>query len=91
MGTYQVQTNVQTMQTSIWTIGSTSKGWGAGGGREHLQKCDYPIQERMINCKITNPPYPLDVDLATQIEVCIVCMERVVRTWYIPLFNISKC
>jgi len=32
------------METSIWIIGSTSKGRCAGVGRGDLQKCDYLIQ-----------------------------------------------
>ena len=52
--TYQVQTNlfVQTLQTSIWATGSTSKGRCRGSGRGDLQKCDYPIQGRAVNCTI---------------------------------------
>ena len=59
--TYLVQTNlsVQTMQTLIWAIGSTSKGRDTGGGRGDLQKCDYSIQGRAVNCKITQSPMPL--------------------------------
>ena len=48
------------MQTSIWAIRSISKGRGAGGERRDLQKCDYPIQERAVNCKITQSPMPLE-------------------------------
>ena len=59
LGTYQVQTNlsVQTMQTSIWATRSTFKGEPRGSGRGDLQKCDYPIQERVVNCKITQSPH----------------------------------
>ena len=66
------------MQTSIWDIGSISKGRDAGGGRGDLQKCDYPIQGRIQIVKLPNPPCPLDVDPMIQIEVSIVCTERLV-------------
>jgi len=49
-----------------------------GGGI--CKKCDYPIQERVQIRKLPNPPYPLDVDPMTQIEVSIVCTERLVCT-----------
>ena len=83
MGTDQVQDNlsVQTMQTSIWTTGSTSKGRRRGRGRWDLQKCDYPIQGRAVNCKITQSTHnPWMSDPVVQIEVCTVCTERLVRT-----------
>jgi len=70
-----VQTNlsVQTMQTSIWTIGSTSM---AGAGRVGGGICKSVIKqfkdERLIvNYLIT--PYLLDVDLVAHIEVGTVC------------------
>ena len=47
------------MQTSIWAIGSTSKRRDAGGGRWDLQKYDFPIKGREVNCKITQSPMPL--------------------------------
>ena len=86
--TYLVQTNlsVQTMQTLIWAIGSTSKGRDTGGGRGDLQKCDYSIQGRVQIVKLLNPPCPLDVDPMTQIEVFIVCTEKLVCTSRHSLF-----
>ena len=45
------------------------------GGRGDLQKCDYPIQERVQIVKLFNPLYLLDVDPMIQIEVSIVCTE----------------
>ena len=82
MGTYLVQINlsVQTMQTLIWAIGSTSKGRGAWGGSEDLQMCDYPTKSGRLIVKLHNLPCPLDVDLMVQIEVCMVCAERLVCT-----------
>ena len=71
---------MQTIETPTWAIGSTSKGRGAGGRRGDLQKCDYPIQGRVQIVKLTNLPYLLDVDPMTQIEVFIVCTERLVCT-----------
>jgi len=68
------------METSIWAIGSTSKGRGAEGWEGDLQKCDYPIQGRVQIVKLTNPPYLLDVDPMTQIEVFIFCTERLICT-----------
>ena len=59
---YANHLRMQIMETPIWVIGSTSKGRGAGGGRGDLQKCDYPIQGRMVNCKITPFSCPLDLD-----------------------------
>ena len=57
------------------------QGGGAQrGGRGDLQKCDYTIQGRVQIVKLPNPPYPLDVDPITQIEVSIVCTERLVCT-----------
>ena len=81
-GTYQVQTklSIQTMKTLIWAIRSTSRGEVQRGGRGDLQKCDYPIQRRVQIMKLSNSPYPLDVDPITQIEVFIVCTERLVCT-----------
>ena len=77
-----MQTNlfVQIMKTSIWAIGSTSKGRGTGGGRGNLQKYDYSIQRWVQIVKLLNPPYPLDVDPMIQIKVSIVCTERLVCT-----------
>jgi len=54
-GIYQVQTNL-IVQTSIWIIGSTSKGQRRGSGRGDLQKCD---SRRAVNCKIIQSPMPL--------------------------------
>ena len=70
-----MQTNifVQTMKTSIWAIRSTSKGRDAERWKGDLQKCDYPIQERVQIVKLPNPTYPLAVDLMAQIEISIVC------------------
>ena len=81
-GTYQVQTNlsVQIIETSICTIRSTSNGRSAERCEGDLQKCDYPIQGRVQIVKLINPPYLLDVDPMTQIEVSIVCTERLVCT-----------
>jgi len=57
--TYQVQTNlsVQTVQTLIWTIRSTSKEGAQRSGRGNLQKCDYPIQGWAASCKIIQSPH----------------------------------
>ena len=63
------------------------KGGAQRGGRGDLQKCDYTIQGRVQIVKLPNPPYPLDVDPITQIEVSIVCTERLVCTWYVPYSN----
>ena len=41
---------------------------------------------RRLIVKLPNPPYPLDVDLVAQIEVCMVCTEMLVYTLYIPIF-----
>ena len=35
-------------------------------------------------------PLLLDVDLMTQIEVFIVCTERLVCTWYVSVLNVNK-
>ena len=55
-GTYQVQTDlsVQTMQTLIWTAGSTSKGRRRGSGRGDLQKCAQSKGGRLI-VELNNP------------------------------------
>ena len=55
MGTYQVQTNlsVQTMKTSIWAIGSTSKGRGALGWEEGFAKVWLLNPRTGPDCKIT--------------------------------------
>jgi len=73
-GTYLVQTT-PSMQTSIWTIGSRS-------GRGDLQKRDYLIQGRAVNCKITQSPYApwIGIDPVIQIEVCT---EELVCTRYV--------
>jgi len=82
-GTYQVQTNhsVQTIETSIWAIRSTSKRRGAERWEGDLQKCDCPIQGQVQIVKLPNLTYPLDVDPMTQIEVFIVCTERLVTQY----------
>ena len=76
----QINLSVQTIKTLIWAIGSTSKGRGAGGERGNLQKCDYSIQGRVQIVKLSHPPYPLDVDPMTRIEISIVCTARLVYT-----------
>jgi len=48
-----------------------------------LQKCDYPIQGWIQIVKLSNPLCLLNIDLMTQIEVSIVCTERLVYTLYI--------
>ena len=48
-----------------------------------MQKCDYPIQARIQIVKLPNPPYPLDVNPITQIEISIVCTERLVCILYV--------
>jgi len=53
-----------------------------------LQKYDYPIKGWVQIVKLLNLPYPLDVDPMTQIEVSIVCTERLVC---IPKENRGKC
>ena len=90
-GTYHVQTNlsVQTMETLIWIIGSTSKGHG---GFSNFTIWTYTW---IGNHTFANPPshpsapLPLDVDpmaqievsiVLAQIEVSIVCMKRLVCT-----------
>ena len=55
---------------------------GGPEGEKDLQKCDYSIQERTVNYKITLSPCPSDVDLLTQIGVCT---ERLVCTRYVPV------
>ena len=46
---------------------------------------------RLSNHNFANPPshlsapLPLDVDMMVQIEVFIICTERLVCTWYIPI------
>ena len=64
------------------------QGGRRGSGRGDLQKCDYLIQGRVVNCKITPFPYPLDVDSVVQIQVCIISTERLVCTRYIPKSSI---
>ena len=56
-----------------------------GGEIYKIVITDYPIQGRVQIVKLFNSPYPLDVDPMTQIEVSIVCMERLVCTWYVDL------
>jgi hypothetical protein len=58
------------------------KGWFAnfkGGGRRDLQRwfCKSPLPPPMISL--------LDQHCVTQNEVSIVCMERLVSTWYVAL------
>ena len=53
-----------------------SRGGRRGSGRKNLQKCDYLIQGRAVNCKVTPLPMPLDIDPVAQIEVCIVFMNN---------------
>jgi hypothetical protein len=54
-----------------------------------LQKFDYPIQKRAVNCKITQSSCFLDVDLVAQIGVCT---KRLVCTWYVPhMFCSNLC
>ena len=68
---------VQTVQTSIWTTGSTSKGYGWS---------DNFIINRppLITFLQISPPTPrrtfLDIDLVAQIEVCIICTKRLICT-----------
>ena len=51
------------------------------GERRDLQKCDYPIQGWGVQIiKLPNPPYPLDVDPMTHIEVSIVFTDMLVCT-----------
>ena len=76
----QTKLSVEIIQTSIWTTGSTSKGRAQGEWEGDLQNCDYIIQERAVNCKITPFPCPLDVNLMAHIEVCIVFTNRLVYT-----------
>ena len=76
----QTNLSVQTIETSIWVIRSTSKGRGVERWEGDLQKCDYPIQWWVQIVKLPNLPYPLDVDPMTQIEVFIVCTKRLVCT-----------
>ena len=59
------------------------------GERRDLQKCDYPIQGWVQIVKLPNPSYPLDVNLMAQIEVSIVCTERLVCTCYVPVNKTS--
>ena len=57
--------------------------WGRrGSGREDLQKRDYLIQGRAVNCKITQSPYApwIGIDPVIQIEVCT---EDLVCTRYV--------
>jgi len=91
METYQMQTNlsVQTMQTSIWVIGSTSKGRGAGVEEGICKSVVIQFKGGRLIVKLFDLPFSLDVDPATQIEVCIVCTEKLVCTKYIPNLYIS--
>ena len=57
--------SVQTMKTSIWVIGSTSKRRDVRGGRGELQKYDYIIQGRVQIVKLPDLSCPLDVDPMT--------------------------
>ena len=57
------------------------RGGAQRGGRGDFQKCDYLIQGRVQIVKLSNPPYPLDVDPMTQIEVFIICTERLVTQY----------
>ena len=76
----QTNLSVQTMQTSIWVIGSTSKGRGTGVGEGICKSVVIQFKSGRLIVKLFDPPCPLDVDLVTQIEVCIVCMEKLVCT-----------
>jgi hypothetical protein len=73
------------LRESSWDYGRW-KGWFAkfmGGGRRDLQRWF---------CKSLLPPplsAPLDQHRVTQIEVSIVCMERLVSTWYVVVHQLS--
>ena len=56
------------------------KGGEQRGGRRNLQKCNYPIQERIQIIKLLNLPYFLDVYPMTQIKVSIVYTNKLVCT-----------
>ena len=56
---YANHLHMKTMETPIWTTGSRSKGGRMGSGRVEVQKCDYLIQRRVVNCKITPLLMPL--------------------------------
>ena len=55
-----------------------------------------PALRLLGNHTFANPPshlsapLPLDDDLMVHIEVFIVCTERLVCTWYVPINNTSK-
>ena len=49
----QTNLSMQTMQTSIWTIGSTSKGRGAGEWEGEFAKVWLPNPRVGLDCKIT--------------------------------------
>ena len=77
--------NKPTSLCKLWKLQSGPsyqhpRGGAQRGGTGDLQKCDYPIQGRVQIVKLPNPPYPLDVDPMAQIEVSIVCTERLVCT-----------
>ena len=80
----QTNLSVQTMQTSIRAIGSTSKGRGAGGERGICKSVITQSKDMQLIIKLPNLSCLLDVDPMVQIEVYTVCMERLVCTWYIP-------
>jgi len=79
---YLVQTNlsVQTMQTSICTTGSSSNGCAGGVGVQICKSVITQSKDGRLIVKLPNLPYPLDVDPVVQIEVCIICTERLVCT-----------
>ena len=67
-----------------------------GEGRREVERwiCKSVITQskgRVQIVKLSNPPYSLDVDPITQIWVSIVCTERLVCTWYVPLTEIVLC
>ena len=47
------------------------------GERGNLQKCDYPIQERVQIVKLLNLSCPLNMDPMIQIEIFIVCTKNI--------------
>ena len=80
----QTNISVQIMQTSILVTRLWSKGALKEGGRRDLQKQEV-ICKGWLEALLQITPHtfpPLDQHRVVQIEVCIVCTEKLVCTWY---------
>ena len=75
-----MQTNLS-VQTSIWAIGSTSRGGAQGVGGGICKNVITQSKGGRLIVKLSNPPCLLDVNPVDQIEVCTVCMKR---SWFAP-------